>query len=73
MELFRLGRGGFCLNEADIQFIIQLFCIQIGGALAVDNVNLSAQVPEPSALLMAFGGLAGLVWSRRRQVESLAG
>ena len=41
--------------------------------LGVDNVNLSIQVPEPSALLMAFGGLAGLVWSQRRQVESLAG
>ena len=39
----------------------------------VDNVNLSTQVPEPSVLLMAFGGLAGLAWSRRRQVESLAG
>ncbi len=39
----------------------------------VDNVNLSTQVPEPSVLLMAFGGLAGLVWSRRRQAEFLAG
>lgn len=39
--------------------------------LGVDDVNLS--IPEPSSLIMSFGGLAGLVWLRRRRGESLAG
>lgn len=37
--------------------------------LGVDNVNLS--IPEPSSLIMSFGGLAGFVWLRRRQGQSL--
>ena len=41
--------------------------------LGVDNVDLSTQVPEPSTLIMAFAGLAGLVRSRRRRDESRAG
>jgi hypothetical protein len=39
--------------------------------LGVDDVNLS--IPEPTALIMTFGGLAGLVWLRRRRGESRAG
>lgn len=38
--------------------------------LGVDNVSLST-IPEPSTIIMIFGGLAGLIWVRRRRGEPI--
>lgn len=44
--------------------------LQNNGQFALDNINVTAAVPEPSAALMLGLGLGGMAWLRRRQTKA---
>jgi len=44
--------------------------LQNNGQFALDNINVTAAVPEPSAALLLGMGLAGMGWLRRRQTKA---
>lgn len=44
--------------------------LQNNGQFALDNINVTAAVPEPSAALMLGLGLGGMAWLRRRQSKA---